>query len=812
MHLLSHCIALALSADPRSYAGPEAAPEVVASDPEDLSESPGSNEQASPPAPPTEEPAAEEPAAEEPAAEPGAPIERRTIEVTTDLLGRSTKLDQHRHAGGRKIVEVQDVRDEGASGVAEALAKTPGVRAVEGGSGLATSATKLNLAVRGADPRLSEQATILLDEVPIAPAPYGAPSMVLFPLSLFQIARVDTVRGGQSVRFGPWTSGGVFNMVSHPIPQNPTIKVYGQSDQFGDAGVGASYGGTHRGIGVYVEYAPRFGRTYREHSEFQSHGGIFKLAIPITSRVRLESSTQLFWEKTNLPGGLDTASYAEDRFQSKRPYDFFDGHREATSLKLRWTPREEHDFQLIAFYSHTLRRAVQATNDDRNLGMTPTYLLAQPRMFDVVGIEPRYALRVRHRGGFHDISVGTRGVFESARIRQFRVEFPGRPGDPLQAEGDARVCPRGLDVPEGSPNAQKCFDGRIGGYSLYLEDKLYLLDTKLVLTAGVRLELTKQSFYNVLDGMAYPRPAYGGPLPGVSLWYGTDHLAFFLGYGRSFGAPSYLSGAIQLINPEIAVGRARRFIKPELADTVEVGVKLMELGGVYADVNAWYRYFNNLRDEGSDSIDIVPAAHAYGAEIDLSWEPGEVWEAVEGLELNAGYAHNGSAILRDLYAGNKLGWYPPHEVWGKLSYEAPFGLRTGVSVDYTSWQYTDNANWVESRATGENGIMPAYTLMSAFMSMRRALPAGWGLEVTVGVKNLLNAQWFTRSDDFNGGMLAMRPRTFYFGLGFSHEWIRGKAGEQARARRLKGRPERRMWTATQRRFERWFMKTWGTWL
>jgi Fe(3+) dicitrate transport protein len=805
--LSSHALALVLSADPRAYAGPEAAPEVVAvqAEPEDMPAATGPEVQPPAPAPAPEGPAAE--AGE--LAEPGG---RREIEVTTDLLGRSTKLDQHRHAGGRKIVEIKDVRDQGANGIAEALAKTPGVRAVEGNSGLGTSATKLNLAVRGAQPRLSEQATILLDEVPVAPAVYGATSMVMFPLSLFQIARVDTLRGGQSVRFGPWSSGGVFNMVSHPIPKNPTVKVYGQSDHFGDASVGASYGGTHRGIGVYVEYAPRFGKTYRDHSEFQSHGGIFKLHVPIRSNVSLESSSHFFWEKTNLPGGLDRESYMQDRFQSKRPYDFFDGHREATSLKLRWQPKADHEFQLIAFYSHTLRRSVQATNDDRNLGAAATYLLAQPRVFDVVGVEPRYALRAHHRGGFHDISVGTRGVFESARIRAFRVEFPGRPGDPLQGEGDARVCPRGLVLPEGSPDAQRCFDGRIGGYSLYLEDKIYLLDTRLVLTAGVRVELTKQSFYNLLEGFAYPRPAYGGPLPGVSLWYGTDNVAFFLGYGRSLGAPSFISGLNAPINPEEAMGRALRFIKPELADTVEAGVKLMELGGVYADVNGWYRYFNNLHDEGSDAVDVIPAAHAYGAEVSVEWEPGEVWEKVEGLSLETGYAHNGSRVLRDLYTGSRMPWYPPHEVWGKLSYEAPFGLRVGATVDYTSWQFTDYANRVDERATGEVGMMPAYTLMSAFSSFRRALPSGWALELTFGVKNLLGEEWFTRSDDINGGRLAMRPRTFYFGLGFSHEWIRGKAGEQARARRSRARPERRTWTATHRRFERWFWKTWGAML
>src|SRR5690606_19827165 len=111
-----------------------------------------------------------------------------------------------------------------------------------------------------------------------------------------------------------------------------------------------------------------------------------------------------------------------------------------------------------AFYSHTLRRAVMATNEDRNLAAENTYLSAQPRVFDVVGVEPRYALRVRHRGGFQDISVGARGVFEQARLREFRVAFPERPGGPLVDAGDARVCPTGVGA-----WALRCLDGRTGG-------------------------------------------------------------------------------------------------------------------------------------------------------------------------------------------------------------------------------------------------------------------------------------------------------------------------------------------------------------
>jgi len=725
--------------------------------------------------------------------------EVRYIEVSTDALGRSTRVDVQRHAGGRAIVDTRKAIEQGAGSVAEMLDKVPGVRAVEGNSGLSTSSTKLNVAVRGANPRLSEQATVLLDEVPIAPAPYGNPSLSLFPLSLFQIAAIDTVRGGASVRFGPWTSGGVFNLISHPIPVNPTVSVTGQVDQFGDAGVAGSFGTTHKKLGMYFEYAPRFGKTYRENSEFQSHGGIVKFSYPITSRLKIESSSHLFWEKARLPGGLNTDDYNESRFQSVRPNDRFDGHREATSLKVRWRPREHHELQVISFYSHSFRRSVMATNEDRNVGMDVTQLAVQPRLFNVFGIEPRYAFRVRHKKMFQDLSFGVRGVFEWARLREVWSRDPNAPATNL---GDTRSCERGVAYDR---LGRRCLDGRTAGFSLYAEDKLYLLDTRLVLTAGVRGEIMQQGFYNLLTRQSVPRPVQGGALPGVSLWYGIDEVAGFLGYGRSFGAPSYFSATVNM-----PINNDSRYIQPEFADMVEGGVKLMELGGVYATFDVWYKYFRFLRDEGDNAISIIPAAHGYGVEAEVEWLPGEVWERVDGLEFTAGYAYTGSNVRGDNYIGNRMPWYPVHEAWGRASYRFPFGLKLGGSLDYTGEQFTDYGN-IREWASGEIGIMPAYTLVSAYVGFSTPLPQGWRLEATVGAKNLANHVWFTRTDDLNGGILAMRPRTFFFNLGVAHEFIRGRAAEQAR-RKAPGKPDRRRWTATESRNQRQMMRMYGAWL
>lgn len=685
------------------------------------------------------------------------------IEVTTDLLGGGTRVEAYKQAGGRSIVNLEKSQDKGMSSVGEAIQKAPGVRAEEGISGIGSTSTKLNVGVRGADPRLSSSATVMLDEVPIAPAPYGQPALSLFPISLFSIAVIDTVRGGASVRFGPRTTGGVVNLISNPIPERPTLSIFAQSDHFGDAGLAASYGGTHKKFGVYVEYAPRFGRNFREHSEFQAHGGLIKLTYPLTPKLNLSSTTHIFGEESNLPGGLNEKQYVEDRFQSVRLNDRFVGFRGGTNLKLRWRPKDDHELQTIGFYSHTYRMSVMQGSPVSPDLETRGRLYFRPRTYDVFGVEPRYAVRIRHDRHrlFQDISVGLRGMFEMANSRECS-----------NSVSNENLCLDDLSAGEElSEDAQILLDddARLAAYSIYLEDKLHLLDSKLILTVGCRFELVKMSRRENLnpdDPSSIVSLFYWEPLPSASLWYNpVEGVALFTGYGRSFGPPGFL---------QLSAGTSvRRHFVEEVADMVEGGVKVFELAGIYGEVIGWYKLFRNLTDPSSTQVDIIPGAHAYGIENDLSWEPGEVWEAVEGLSFNLGYAWTDSRVTAGLYQGNRLAWYPTHEVWGSVSYEFPWGLALGSDLDYLSRQFTDYANTVED-SSGGTGIIPGYTLLSAYARVRRALTSSLRLEFALGVKNMLNVKYFSRTDDQNRGILAQRPLTVYANLGFSYTFLPSK--------------------------------------
>ncbi|MBC8072588.1 MAG: TonB-dependent receptor [Deltaproteobacteria bacterium] len=700
--------------------------------------------------------------------------EIRVVHVDTDALRGSTRAAAFRHAGARTVVSMQDAISRGAGSLGEALDRVPGVRAPDGIAG-SSGPTKLNVAVRGASPRLGEDATVLLDEVPISMAPYGLPQLSLFPISLFSIDRVDAARSGASVRFGPTTVGGVFNLVSKPIPLAPEIRVASRVDQWGSFSGGASFGTTAGKLGVYAEYAPQAGRTYRSHSAYAAHGGLLKLAYAFGPRVELHSTTHGYHEDSELPGGLRFSQYDRDPFQSVRPDDGFRGWRVGEALKLRVRPKPNHELALIGWYNRSFRQiSLQHPSQD-------TGFVELPRDYHVVGIEPRYVVRLKHkRGPFHDLSFGIRGVFEAAHQRRF--ETPPQTGTRMPTDDE---------------------NTRLGALAFYVEDELYLADESVVLRAGVRGELARLSRRENLDP---ERPvlsnSYFQALPSASLRYDPiDELGVFLGYSRSFKAPSFVTIGI--------VPGDTLALRPVLADSVEAGIKIAELAGLYGEATGWFRNYTNLLDEGEASVDVIGDWIGGGVELDLEWEPGELWAPLVGSSLYGGYAFTESSIYDSPFDfnGNRLPWFPRHELWSGFAYAFPWRcsffeslpgpddcrlLKLGADLTHSGAQYSyfdeDPTLTLESGATG--GI-PAYTLVDVYLKFQTLLPRAWTLNLSLGIKNVADTSWFYRTDDLNRGILAQRPRTFFVGLDIGYTFFDAhRRAEARRARRAETREQR----------------------
>lgn len=705
-----------------------------------------------------------------PPATPKVDEGQRTVEVQTEQLGDSTEADAFRHAGSRSILDESEYR--GASSVSEALVRVPGVRSIEGIAGVGSTSTKLNVAVRGARPRLSSTATVMLDGVPIAMAPYGQPELALFPLSLFSVERIDAVKGGASVRYGPQTSGGVFNLVSREIPTIPMAVAATQVDQFGRFTGGVGFGTSIGRLGVYLEYSPQVGPSYRDNSDLNAHGGLAKLWYEIHPRVQLSSTTHGYWEHSGIPGGLPQAEFDLDPFSTLRPDDSFDGYRVGEALKLMTQPRDTMSLDLDVYYNYSFRGS-------RLTNIAESKHFRFNRYYHALGVAPRYTVRLAHkRGPYHELAFGARGAFETAEIGREAIEFYGS-----DRETDWLI--------------EQDVNGRLAAGAAYAEESFHAFDDRLVVTAGLRGEAIRVSRRdNISQADAIANQTQLQLLPAASIW-GSPHesIALFAGYGQSYSPPSFVQVA----------AADRNAFTPERAHTVEAGVKVSDLAGVWLDVTGWYRYTMDYRDVGIASTDVVGDVHAGGIEAEAGWEPGEVVELLSGTEIYAGVSTLESEIQRSPqgYDGNRLPWYPRVEAWAGASYAFPVpctfftgvvveddcrALSIGTDFEWSGTQFGDYGNTPVGSVDGAYGPISSYGLWDINLDFRTAFRGGWVLNLSLGLRNVLDTLWYYRTDDVNRGLLAQRPRTLYVKLDVSHYFLR--AYERAAERRAQ-RAERR---------------------
>jgi len=256
------------------------------------------------------------------------------------------------YAGGRDIIDDETMSRYPDGNVTTVLRRVPGVTILpENGND-----SRLNIGLRGSDARRSGFTTILVDGVPISEAPYGNTDVDGLPLAFERLWRIDVIRGGASIRWGPNSAGGVISMLTTPVPYEQTARFGARYGSDGDWSGAASYGGTWDKLGVLLEVVEKGGDGYRDNGEYNDQDIAFKFRYEFDDRNVINGGISRFLElDAEQPGGLTQAAYDDDPSQSLR--HGFDFRYSANVYRLDYMHTEGKDsaFELFGWIQDGFR-------------------------------------------------------------------------------------------------------------------------------------------------------------------------------------------------------------------------------------------------------------------------------------------------------------------------------------------------------------------------------------------------------------------------------------------------------------------------
>ena len=644
------------------------------------------------------------------------------------------------HPGARTIVDRETIVESGATNVRDVLRRIPGVQ-VQDSNGTGGSDISLNVGVRGLTSRLSPRSTIMMDGIPLAVAPYGQPQLSMAPVALGNLQDVDVVRGAGSVRYGPQNVGGIINFVSRAIPQTFAAEASVESDIYSHGGSvkttpSVFVGGTNeQGLGGALLYSGTYGNGYRESNDHVNIDDLMlKGAYRISSTDQITAGFHYYEALAGMPGGLTAAEYAANPFQSTRPFDNFSGRR--TDFNLKYSHADANrKWEVLTYYTDSFRGSNIQSRPAANGTVT---LNGAPRNYHTFAIEPRYSQVFRSESMSHEVGVGYRFLREASEEQATRTAsyLPG-------STFDAGNAPMNLT------------SGSVGGTTanaVYIDDTIDI--GNWTITPGLRYEFIRSYATALTPGKPDVRSEVSAnePLPSLSVMYHVnDKWNVFANAGVSFGPMQYFQ-----------IVQSTNNLQPEKAKTYELGTHVEGLNGWAGELTLFNIDFSQELQLNNGEWTNLGATTHRGVEAGLRYDFSKIAPTLAGLSAYATYTYTSATFNQGNFSGRDLPFYSRHVGTVGMRYERN---RWSLNVDAFAQSKqrspgdpsTSTVYQTAESANGALGDIPGYMLTN----IRAGYDFGKNAKIAVGIKNLFDRRYFTRSNDQNFGKYVGMPRTFY---------------------------------------------------
>ncbi|SEF02755.1 Fe(3+) dicitrate transport protein [Pseudomonas deceptionensis] len=654
--------------------------------------------------------------------------------IQGDVLGAASDQEVRTYAGSRSVVDASDLKKASVRGLDDALQRVPGIKIFdETGTGALPQ-----ISVRGLYESRSGRIQALSDGIPLALAPYGQTGLSLFPMTMATVDRIDIVRGGAAVQYGPNNVGGVINFISKPIPrewettlqEKTTFNAGGR--QLWDTYLGTG-GYLTDNFGLQLDINTLSGEYGREHSDTDVQNYRLRGQWNIDDDRDLSFGIQHYKADMDLAGALSVKDYKDDPRQSTRPLDRFEGDTNRvwgtyTQRLGAMGPFDSVEFSWTNFAHNSYRNFVVG------LPFTPdgTAVTKQdgPRDFKVWGTEPRLSATIDGDNVGQTWLLGARYVSENI---------------------DYKVNRQSVATGVTTPFRDWKFDDDARAF--YISNAISLFDRRLTITPGVRYENARMNYGDGITGFERENKSEEW-LPGLTVGYQANDAWYVYANAQKSLRPPQVTQIVK----EGAVGA-------ELAWNYETGVRYTPWDGMRVDFNLYRIDFDDqiAYNATTDRFDNLGSTRHQGFETDIFWTP----QAMRDLDLHAGYAYLDAKQRNGVYKDNEVPYSSRNQFMVDARYRFAEHWTYNLDGLYISKAYTDAANTREENASASVGELPAYWVWNTAVEREFPLADKSVLTASAGISNLFNREYYFRGIDTSPwGRQAAPERSLTLGVNY----------------------------------------------
>jgi Fe(3+) dicitrate transport protein len=712
------------------------------------------------------------------------PTGATTTPTSPILFDRLTVTGGPEHVGqvpgSAHYINRQELERLDSTDIGRILRRIPGINIQEeDGYGL-----RPNIGMRGTGVERSQKITLMEDGVLIAPAPYTAPAAYYFPTP-GRMEAIEVRKGSSSIRQGPYTTGGVLNLISTSIPY----------DFGGKLNIAAGADATRRVHATVGDSGVRFGwmlETFQLATDgfkqldtggdtgFKLHDYVGKVRINSSPRSAVQQALELKLGRVTQRGEETYLGLTADDFRTTpfRRYaasesDRIDTEHEQYQLRHFFAPSSRFDLTTTIYRNDFYRNWYKL---DSVAGTGIAAILASPHSFasqlailrgeaDTNGAP----LVLRHNArDYYGQGVQTVASYRLGNALRHELELGVRyhqdGEDRFQADDRyAMTGGRMILFSTGAPGSQTNRTGNATALAFFIQDQISL--GRWTVTPGVRYESIDYTQKNYgtnnpsrdSSQLVVHENSVNVIIPGFSVsWQAAADLALFAGVHRGFAPPGPAT------NQEV---RSEESVNFETGIRYARGLNQLQLVGFFNDYeNLLGRDTFSGGGGGSGDLFNGGRAEVRGIEASASSDLAPRFGLGANLPLRASYTYT-AAEFKSSFITNFADWRPSVTAGDQIPYLPRHQFSTGIGVNQERWgayldlSYTDR---MRTRA-GQGPILEAESIDSHLL-----------LDVSVDYRILSHLKLFSQVKNLTdetyvaarrpAGLRPGMPRTVMLGL------------------------------------------------